>query len=119
MWHLDVELFFVDKGGRLLFLDSYALLACQKYSLEVPSPPDQHHGSPLGVALFATSIQGEAKCYVGTETDAVQRLVFREAELIPFLLELGWCLWMLDSSVCKTMKCSQRWHLSVRASVLS
>lgn len=67
----------MDKGEKLVFLDRYVLLACQKYSLEVPSPPDRHHRSPLGVALFAISIQGEAKCYVGTETDAVQRLVFQ------------------------------------------
>ena len=101
----------MDKGERLVFLDRYVLLACQKYSLEVPSPPNRHHGSPLGVALFAISIQGEAKCYVGTETDAVQRLVFREAELASFLLEPSWCLWMLNSSMYKTVKCSQRWHL--------
>lgn len=99
------------KGERIVFLERYVLLACQKYSLEVPSPPDRHHSSPLGVALFAISIQGEAKSYVGTETDAVQGLVFREAELTLLLLEPGWCLWMLNSSMCKTVKISQRWHL--------
>lgn len=84
------------------------------YSLEDPSSPDRHHRSPLGAPLFTVSILGEAKCY-----DAVQRLVFREAELTPFLLELGWCLWMLNSPVCKTVKRSQRWHLYVRTSVFN
>lgn len=96
----------MDKEERLVCLECYALLACQKYSLEAPSSQERHHRCPLGAALSAISIQREAKCCVGAETDAVQRLVFREAELVPFLLQQGRGFWVFNSSVFKTMKCS-------------